>query len=374
MATLSLDALGKRYPDGTEALKGLSVEIADGELVIFVGPSGCGKSTALRMIAGLERITSGELRIDGKRVNDLPPKRRDIAMVFQDYALYPQMTVAKNMAFSLRIAGRGRDEITRRVRDTAGVLGLTEHLERYPGQLSGGQRQRVAMVRAIVREPSAFLMDEPLSNLDAQLRVQMRAQIHALQRRLGTTTVYVTHDQTEAMTLGDRVVVLRDGETQQIGTPLEIYHEPANVFVAGFVGSPPMNLIRAHIADGRLRLPFGTVSLPTTHAAAPGDVIAGLRPEAFTPAEIEQADLRATPALVETLGSDVLAHFELADESRPLVVRLPASSGVAAGRIAHLAVDTSTLVLFDPDNQGRLRSPATPRYRRPADLAKGASS
>ena len=372
MATLSLDGLCKRYPDGTEALKELSIDIADGELVIFVGPSGCGKSTALRMIAGLERITAGELLIDGRRVNDLPPKRRDIAMVFQDYALYPQMTVGRNMAFALRIAKVGRAEIERRVGDVAEVLGLSDQLERYPGQLSGGQRQRVAMGRAIVREPSAFLMDEPLSNLDAQLRVQMRTQIHGLQRRLGTTTVYVTHDQTEAMTLGDRVVVLRDGETQQIGTPLEIYREPANVFVAAFVGSPPMNLLPAQVEDGRLRLPFGDVPAPG-EVAARGAVIAGLRPEAFALAEPERADLRAAPALVETLGSDLLAHFELPGQEKRLVARLPASSDVAAGRVAHLAVDTAALVLFDTVHQGRLHPPAESWASPPAGPAKGAS-
>ena len=265
MAEIVLDHVTKSYPDGTVAVKDLSLTIADGEFVILVGPSGCGKSTTLNMIAGLEDISSGELRIGGNRVNDKAPRDRDIAMVFQSYALYPHMTVRQNMAFPLRLAKLSKAEIDQKVDETAKILDLTELLDRKPSQLSGGQRQRVAMGRAIVRQPKAFLMDEPLSNLDAKLRVQMRGEIARLQKRLGTTTVYVTHDQTEAMTLGDRVVVLRAGEAQQIGTPEELYERPANLFVAGFIGSPAMNFFPAALTDMGLQLPFGEVTL------TPGD-------------------------------------------------------------------------------------------------------
>ncbi len=261
MAEIVLDRVTKSYPDGATAVKDLSVTIADGEFIILVGPSGCGKSTTLNMIAGLEDISSGELRIGGERVNEKAPKDRDIAMVFQSYALYPHMTVRQNIAFPLTLAKMKKAEIASKVEDTAKILDLTELLDRKPGQLSGGQRQRVAMGRAIVRDPKAFLMDEPLSNLDAKLRVQMRAEIARLQNRLGTTTVYVTHDQTEAMTLGDRVVVLRAGVAQQIGTPEELYARPANLFVAGFIGSPAMNFFPATMTDVGLKLPFGDVTL-----------------------------------------------------------------------------------------------------------------
>src|SRR3954467_416591 len=274
----------KRYDDGTLAVDDLSLEVADGELMILVGPSGCGKSTALRMVAGLEDITDGELRVDGVVVNERPPKDRDVAMVFQNYALYPHMSVARNMGFALKIAGVDKAEIERRVRDAADILELTEQLDRRPGKLSGGQRQRVAMGRAIVREPKAFLMDEPLSNLDAKLRVQMRVEIAKIQRRLGTTTIYVTHDQTEAMTLGDRVAVMRQGILQQVASPRELYEQPLNLFVAGFIGSPPMNFLPASVEDGQLKLPF--ISTPVTRelAARIGDrklLVAGIRPEHF---------------------------------------------------------------------------------------------
>ena len=261
MAEIVLDRVTKSYPDGATAVKDLSVTIADGEFIILVGPSGCGKSTTLNMIAGLEEISSGELRIGGERVNEKAPKDRDIAMVFQSYALYPHMTVRQNIAFPLTLAKVKKAEIASKVEETAKILDLTELLDRKPAQLSGGQRQRVAMGRAIVRDPKAFLMDEPLSNLDAKLRVQMRSEIARLQSRLGTTTVYVTHDQTEAMTLGDRVVVLRAGEAQQIGTPEELYARPANLFVAGFIGSPAMNFFPATMTDVGLKLPFGEVML-----------------------------------------------------------------------------------------------------------------
>src|SRR6476619_181571 len=254
MAEIKLDKLSKRYPNGFEAVKELSLEIGEAELLVLVGPSGCGKTTALRMIAGLEDITSGDLYIGGRRVNDVLERDRDIAMVFQSYALYPHMTVAQNIAFSLKLARVPKGEIKERVADAARLLGLEALLDRRPKQLSGGQRQRVAMGRAVIRQPQVFLMDEPLSNLDAQLRVHMRGEIEALQKRLGVTTVYVTHDQVEAMTMGDRVAVLRDGVLQQVDTPTNIYDRPANLFVAGFIGAPQMNLVQAPVDDGAVRL------------------------------------------------------------------------------------------------------------------------
>src|ERR687887_1581446 len=255
MSEIVLDGVTKRYPDGTEAVKQMDLNIPDGEFIILVGPSGCGKSTALRMIAGLEEISDGEMRIGDQVVNDLAPKDRDIAMVFQNYALYPHMTVRENMGFALKLRKAAEEEIRRRVEEAARLLELEEHLDRRPANLSGGQRQRVAMGRAIVRQADAFLFDEPLSNLDAKLRGQMRTEIARLQRRLGITTVYVTHDQTEAMTLGDRVAVLKRGELQQLATPRELYTQPVNLFVAGFIGSPPMNFLPAVVDADRLRLP-----------------------------------------------------------------------------------------------------------------------
>src|SRR5687768_8327377 len=253
MAEITLDKVGKQYPDGTVAVREVDLEIADGEFVILVGPSGCGKSTTLNMIAGLEDISDGELRIGGERVNEKAPKDRDIAMVFQSYALYPHMTVRENMGFPLKLAKVDKAEINRKVEEAAQILDLTHHLDRKPANMSGGQRQRVAMGRAIVRSPKAFLMDEPLSNLDAKLRVQMRTQISRIQKNLGTTTLYVTHDQTEAMTLGDRVVVMRAGVVQQVGSPAHLYAHPANLFVAGFIGSPAMNFLSATVEEGRFR-------------------------------------------------------------------------------------------------------------------------
>src|SRR6201984_1767507 len=262
MAEIVLDRVTKSYPDGTTAVKDLSLVIADGEFVILVGPSGCGQATTLNIVAGLEEITSGELRIGGERVNEKAPKDRDIAMVFQSYALYPHMTVRQNIAFPLTLAKMKKAEISQKVEETAKILDLTELLDRTPASLSGGQRQRVAMGRAIVRNPRAFLMDEPLSNLDAKLRVQMRAEIARLQKRLHTTTVYVTHDQAEAMTLGDRVAGLRSGLLQQDGSPQQLYDHPKNLFVAGFMGSPAMNFVEAELVEGHLRTPFGDVPLP----------------------------------------------------------------------------------------------------------------
>ncbi len=284
MAEIVLDGISKKFADGFEAVKDLNLEIADGEFMILVGPSGCGKSTALRMIAGLEDITEGELKIGGNVVNERAPKDRDIAMVFQNYALYPHMSVRENMAFPLRLAGRRRRG-DQEGRGSGEGARPQDHLDRKPANLSGGQRQRVAMGRAIVRDPSVFLMDEPLSNLDAKLRVQMRTEVSRLQADLGTTTVYVTHDQTEAMTLGDRVAVMRAGVLQQVGTPADLYNEPNNLFVAGFIGSPAMNFMAATIEGGRVKLPFGEVELPSEHreklGSHSGKVIAGVRPESF---------------------------------------------------------------------------------------------
>ena len=331
MAQLQLDGVWKRYPDGTEAVKDLSLDIDDGEFVILVGPSGCGKSTALRMVAGLEEISEGTLKIGDRVVNNLTPKERDIAMVFQSYALYPHMTVADNMGFALKLAKVPKDEIRKRVEEAAEILGLKEYLDRKPRALSGGQRQRVAMGRAIVRSPHAFLMDEPLSNLDAKLRVQMRAEIAQLQQRLGVTTVYVTHDQIEAMTMGDRVAVLKRGELQQAAPPQELYERPDNLFVAGFIGSPAMNIAEAELTsdngstyvqlgDDRVKVGDGSFErYPRLKDYGQKKIIVGLRPEHFQPgAECpEDQRIEVEVDLVEALGSDVLVHFR---SSAPPVV------------------------------------------------------
>jgi multiple sugar transport system ATP-binding protein len=301
MATIELQGVSKRYPDGTEAVRGIDLEVADGEFLILVGPSGCGKTTALRMIAGLEAISAGELRIDGERVNERAPKDRDIAMVFQSYALYPHMSVRDNMGFALKLAKTPKAEIAKRVEEAARVLDLEAHLERKPGQLSGGQRQRVAMGRAIVRQPRVFLMDEPLSNLDAKLRVQMRADIAALQARLGVTTVYVTHDQAEAMTLGHRVAVLRDARLQQCATPRELFDRPVNTFVAGFIGSPAMNLCTLPVQNGKVS--FGSVTIDAVNGR--DSVVVGVRPEAL---ELADEGLDARVDAVEELGLDAFVY------------------------------------------------------------------
>jgi len=380
VAEIVLKDITKRYRDGTEAVKQMNLEIADGEFVILVGPSGCGKSTALRMIAGLEDITEGELLIGGEVVNDLPPKERDIAMVFQSYALYPHMTVRENMGFALSLAKVSKSEIKQRVEEAATILDLTEQLDRKPANLSGGQRQRVAMGRAIVRKPTAFLMDEPLSNLDAKLRVQMRAEVSRLQNRLETTTVYVTHDQTEAMTLGDRVAVMRQGVIQQAGPPQELYDSPVNLFVAGFIGSPSMNFVPAEVDGETLKLPMVEAKLPdSVRRRLQGDrLIAGIRPEHFEDATLmkDQSDrgavFRTKIDVVESMGSELYAHFslerqgieseelrELAEESgsaelrgedEVLVARLDAASGVRQGQEAELWLDVSKLHFFDLDS------------------------
>ncbi|RRO15588.1 sn-glycerol-3-phosphate ABC transporter ATP-binding protein UgpC [Saccharopolyspora rhizosphaerae] len=324
MADIVLDKVTKRYPDGSLAVNEVDLEIADGEFVILVGPSGCGKSTTLNMIAGLEDISGGELRIGGERMNERAPKDRDIAMVFQSYALYPHMTVFENMAFPLRLAKVDDATVKEKVTEAARILDLSGHLDRKPANLSGGQRQRVAMGRAIVRSPKAFLMDEPLSNLDAKLRVQMRTSVSKLQKQLGTTTVYVTHDQTEAMTLGDRVVVLRGGVVQQVGAPQHLYEHPANLFVAGFIGSPAMNFVPVELADGKLRSPLGDVPLPdrlrtaVEAATAPRDLVLGIRPEHFEDAALVDdaaatrgATFTAEVDVVEEMGSDKYVYFTL---------------------------------------------------------------
>jgi multiple sugar transport system ATP-binding protein len=313
MASVEVSNVRKSF-GSLEVIHGVSISVEDGEFVILVGPSGCGKSTLLRMVAGLESITSGELRIDGRVVNNVPPKERDIAMVFQNYALYPQMTVAKNMSFSLELARRPKDEIAEKVNKAADILGLKPLLERYPRQLSGGQRQRVAMGRAIVRDPAVFLFDEPLSNLDAKLRVQMRAEIKALQQRLASTTIYVTHDQIEAMTMADKIVVLHDGVVEQIGTPLELYDRPANLFVAGFIGSPAMNLIKGRLDGGAptTLVTASGVKVPLRAAprvAAGSEIIMGVRPE-----HVSLGGARAMPAqimVIEPTGyeTQVIAKF-----------------------------------------------------------------
>ncbi len=332
MAEVKLDKINKVYPNGFQATHDLSIEIKDGEFLVLVGPSGCGKSTALRMVAGLEEISSGTLSIDDRVVNDVEPKDRDIAMVFQNYALYPHMTVADNIGFALKLAKIPKAEIKDRVSKAATILDLTEQLDRKPGQLSGGQRQRVAMGRAIVRQPKAFLMDEPLSNLDAKLRVAMRAEIASLQRELGVTTLYVTHDQVEAMTMGDRVAVLNKGYLMQVASPQELYDEPENVFVAGFIGSPSMNLMEGVLggsaSDPTVTIGNFTVSIPPITSGNLGDyigktVVVGLRPEDMEDAvTVDTPDPKRTIAssarLVESLGSEIIVHFGL--DAEPYVV------------------------------------------------------
>ena len=388
MAEIVLDHVSKRFPDGTVAVDDVNLDIHDGEFVILVGPSGCGKSTCLNMIAGLEDITEGELRIGGRVVNQLTPKDRDIAMVFQSYALYPHMTVRENMGFGLKLARVDRVEIDRKVDQVAELLELTELLDRKPANLSGGQRQRVAMGRAIVRSPQAFLMDEPLSNLDAKLRVQMRTTVARLQNQLGTTTVYVTHDQTEAMTLGDRVAVMRAGVIQQVDTPEELYERPRNLFVAGFIGSPAMNFLPGTLEDGRLRTALGDIALPAEvrakvlQAGAGRDLIMGIRPEHFEDAALmdgKRAEGLTFPAVIdvlESLGADKYAYFRLAGPratareleelaadagasdapggADQVVARLDPASRAREGQQLQLWFDPGKLHLFNPDNGAHL--------------------
>ena len=396
MAEIVLDKVTKRFPDGTEAVKQMDLDIEDGEFMILVGPSGCGKSTALRMIAGLEDISEGELKIDDTVVNDQSPRDRDIAMVFQNYALYPHMTVRENMAFPLKLANVDDSEIDEKVSNAAEILDLTDHLDRKPVNLSGGQRQRVAMGRAIVRDPKAFLMDEPLSNLDAKLRVQMRTEVARIQQHLGTTMVYVTHDQTEAMTLGDRVAVMRAGVLQQVGPPPELYASPQNLFVAGFIGSPAMNFVPGKLSGSEVETPFGKLPVPDEAREGVGDaaeaktVIVGIRPESFEDAKVVSDEARrdgvsfkAKIDLIEALGSENFAYFhlegtrvdsdqlqEIAEDAglgevpsasgggdTALVARLDESSKIAKNTEAELWVDTRRLYLFDPENGKSLSRP-----------------
>jgi sn-glycerol 3-phosphate transport system ATP-binding protein len=343
----------------TQVIHGIDLDVADGEFIVVVGPSGCGKSTLLRMVAGLEEISGGEIRIAGRTVNKLEPKERGIAMVFQNYALYPHMSVYANMAYGLKIARKPKDEIDRRVQEAARILAIQEYLDRRPGQLSGGQRQRVAMGRAIVRDPSVFLFDEPLSNLDAKLRVQMRLEIKQLQRRLGTTSLYVTHDQVEAMTLADRLVVMNGGVAEQIDTPLEVYQRPATRFVAGFIGSPAMNFLDAEVAEGgavrlsSMQAPLARHNALANHAGR--SVTLGLRPEHLRPPENGEAPgFQLKVDLVETLGADTLAHGRVDDTAHELTARLPGTHRVADGDRVPLTVDPSALHLFDPESGQRL--------------------
>jgi len=391
VAQVTLDQVSKVYPNGFEAVKDLSVEIEDGEFLVLVGPSGCGKSTALRMVAGLEEITSGELRIAGRRVNEAAPKDRDIAMVFQNYALYPHMTVFDNIAFALKLAKVPKAEIEQRVQKAAEILELTENLERKPGQLSGGQRQRVAMGRAIVRQPAAFLMDEPLSNLDAKLRVQMRAEIARIQRELGVTTIYVTHDQVEAMTMGDRVAVLKDGILQQVDTPQNLYDEPDNVFVAAFIGSPSMNLYEGTLTQtgegASLKLGSQAIAVPASVLERKPSlkdnlgktVTVGIRPEDMEDATLEpdhpmDQRIKTDVELVEALGSELMVHASIdapkvhsgdpdvaeevtgtSSEMTPLVARFSPRSRVSRGETIDVAIDAANLYFFDAETGLTLR-------------------
>ena len=344
----------EKYFGGTHVIRGVTVDIADGEFCVLVGPSGCGKSTLLRMIAGLEEITGGEIAIGGRVVNHVPPKERDIAMVFQNYALYPHMTVADNMGFSLKLAGRGREDVRERVAEAAKVLGLTDYLERYPRQLSGGQRQRVAMGRAIVRDPQVFLFDEPLSNLDAKLRVAMRTEIKELHQRLRTTAVYVTHDQIEAMTMADRIVVMNAGRVEQQGSPLELYDDPANLFVAGFIGSPAMNFMPGRVKKNGvghvIELGEGvTMRAPDVPDAVDGrEITLGVRPEHLT---VGDAGVPAEVIVVEPTGADTQIYCKVAGREIAAVVR--ERHDFRPGEVIRLA--PTLTYLFDRDNGGRLR-------------------
>jgi len=372
MADVTLREVTKVFPGGAIAVDRVDLEIVDHELLVLVGPSGSGKTTVLRLTAGLEELTDGEIRIGGRVVNDVHPMDRDIAMVFQNYALYPHMTVAENIGFGLKLRGVKKRDVAERVQRTAETLGLSDLLKRKPGQLSGGQRQRVAMGRAIVRDPAAFLMDEPLSNLDAKLRVQMRTEIQRLQHELGTTTMYVTHDQVEAMTMGDRVAVMRDGRLVQIDTPQALYDRPADLFVAGFIGSPAMNFVQAHLeaSNGTLVASFGSNalelperSLPPALARGVHDVIIGLRPEHLDVAangSNGKPVLRAPVTLAEPVGAQVIVHLDLAtvrvgEQSGDFCACLDSRRVCSRGETLSLAVDPATMHFFDPETETALR-------------------
>ncbi|HEY3773287.1 MAG TPA: sn-glycerol-3-phosphate ABC transporter ATP-binding protein UgpC [Solirubrobacteraceae bacterium] len=383
MPSVSFESVTKRFENGATAVDDLSLEIHDGEFMILVGSSGCGKTTALRMIAGLERPTRGAIRIGEQVVNEMSAKDRDIAMVFQNYALYPHMSVARNLGYPLRQRRVARAEVDRRVGEVARMLGLDELLGRRPAQLSGGQRQRVAMGRALVREPEVFLLDEPLSNLDAKLRVQMRAELKRLHARLGITTIYVTHDQVEAMTLGHRIAVMSEGRLQQIGAPQEVYDAPRNAFVAGFIGSPPMNLLRGRVREGRVRA--GDLELEC--AAPDGDVIVGLRPEALRRTGPEGPGLELQVSVVEPMGDEVIVHGRIAaeiatrpaeaaarsgdepllladeEESTAMIARLDPQERPPEGGVVRLGIDPAKVHLFDADTGERIDTTrSTPVY------------
>ena len=368
MATIQLKNVFKRYDNGFEAVKDFNLDIQDKEFIIFVGPSGCGKSTTLRMVAGLEEITDGELFIDGKLMNYVEPKDRDIAMVFQNYALYPHMSVYENMAFSLKLKKTPKEEIDQKVREAAKILDLDELLDRKPAQLSGGQRQRVAMGRAIVRNPKVFLMDERLSNLDAKLRVQMRTEISKLHQRLGNTIIYVTHDQTEAMTLGTRIVVMNHGVIQQVDTPKNLYNHPDNLFVAGFIGSPQMNFVKCDVVekDGEICLVFGesTVTVSDNRAIILKEngyigkqVMMGIRPEDLYDKEKSLREykdvVKATVSVYELVGSEVYLYFELAGSN--MVARVNADTNAAVGKEVELYLDSDAMHLFDLETEKAIR-------------------
>ncbi|EKF42982.1 sn-glycerol-3-phosphate import ATP-binding protein UgpC [Nitratireductor indicus] len=358
MATISIKNITKSYGK-TEVIHGVSLDVADGEFIVIVGPSGCGKSTLLRMVAGLERITGGTIEIGGRVVNDLEPRERDIAMVFQNYALYPHMSVFDNMAYGLKIANKSKDEIRERVGKAARMLQLEPYLERKPRALSGGQRQRVAMGRALVRDPAVFLFDEPLSNLDAKLRVQMRLEIKEMQRSVETTALYVTHDQVEAMTLADRLVVMNGGVAEQIDTPMAVYDRPATRFVAGFIGSPAMNIMKGAASGREFTLEGGT-TLPLGEAALSGEgrpVLFGVRPEHLRLVPDSEASIRLKVRAIETLGADTLAHgrFDGAGaEGGEFIARLPGKTKLAEGDLLPLAMDPGSIHLFDAESGKRI--------------------
>jgi multiple sugar transport system ATP-binding protein len=396
VARIALEGVSKVFGSEVVAVDDVSIEIADGEFMVLVGPSGCGKSTILRLLSGLDDVTDGEIWIGDRQVTDLPAKERDVAMIFQNYAIYPHMTVAQNIGFGLKLRHTKKETIRQRVEEVARMLGLEELLERKPATLSGGQRQRVAIGRAIVRDPVAFLMDEPLSNLDAKLRVQMRAEIHQLQRRLGVTTIYVTHDQVEAMTMGDRVAVMNAGHLQQVDTPQVLYDQPVNEFVAGFIGSPSINLVESELAksNGQLQVSLGEHKLTVDEQVARNrsglsdyvgkEIILGIRPEDFEDASIEpdtppDRRIKVTADLTEPLGSEVLVHFsteatavvssaaaadvgedadvrlgEDEDVSTRLVARVSPKSRIALGQDVELAVDTTRLYFFDPETRATI--------------------
>jgi multiple sugar transport system ATP-binding protein len=351
MAEVRFQDVSKRYGP-VSVIEDLNLQVQDREFMVLVGPSGCGKSTALRMIAGLEDISSGSIEIGGRVVNDLPPKNRDIAMVFQSYALYPHMTVRENLEFGLRIRKMPRSEMDALVTDAARILGLEQLLDRKPKELSGGQRQRVAVGRAIVRQPAVFLFDEPLSNLDAKLRVQMRAEITKLQQRLQTTCVYVTHDQIEAMTMGHRIAVMNAGRIQQVGTPLEVYERPANLFVAKFIGTPPMNVLRARITDGRLRANGIDLPLPQRKGLSGAEVYVGIRPEHLRDEPGGTARVQGIVEMVEPLGHEVIVHSRIGDEL--MVAALHAQRIPRVGEPIDLQVEIDKVHLFDADTEQRL--------------------